>query len=173
MSSPAITALIQAFRTEWWYVTGWLETPDKKPLGFQITFFRSATDHDTSNPSRFAPRQLIIAHAALSDPAAGRLLHDQKSAREGFDLAYAKEGNTDVKLYDWNMVREENGRYQTTITADNFVLRFSLTPSQAPMLQGDNGFSRKGPRPSRQATTTASRTCEWPEPFFIMARKKL
>jgi predicted secreted hydrolase len=137
------------FRTEWWYVTGWLETPDKKPLGFQITFFRSATDHDPSNPSRFAPRQLIIAHAALSDPAAGRLLHDQKSAREGFDLAYAKEGNTDVKLDDWNMVREENGRYQTRITADNFVLRFSLTPSQAPMLQGDDGFSRKGPRPEQ------------------------
>ena len=35
-----------AFRNEWWYVTGWLETPDKKPLGFQITFFRVATEHD-------------------------------------------------------------------------------------------------------------------------------
>ena len=56
-----------AFRNEWWYVTGWLETPDKKPLGFQITFFRVATEHDRTNPSRFAPNQLIIAHAALSD----------------------------------------------------------------------------------------------------------
>ena len=59
------------FRNEWWYVTGWLETPDKKPLGFQITFFRVATEHDRANPSRFAPKQLIIAHAALSDPAVG------------------------------------------------------------------------------------------------------
>jgi predicted secreted hydrolase len=138
-----------AFRTEWWYVTGWLETADKKPLGFQVTFFRSATEHDPANPSRFAPRQLIIAHAALSDPAASKLLHGQKSAREGFGLAYAKEGNTDVKLDDWNMRREENGRYQTIITADNFILRLSLTPTQAPMLQGDNGFSRKGPRPEQ------------------------
>jgi predicted secreted hydrolase len=137
------------FRTEWWYVTGWLETADKKALGFQITFFRSATEHDVANPSRFTPRQLIIAHAALSDPAAGKLLHDQKSAREGFGLAYAKEGNTDVKLDDWTILREKNGRYQTSITADNFILRFSLSPTQEPMLQGDNGFSRKGPRPEQ------------------------
>lgn len=134
------------FRTEWWYVTGWLETPDKKPLGFQITFFRSATELDPANPSRFAPKQLIIAHAALSDPAIGKLLHDQKSAREGFGLAYTKEGNTNVKLDDWYMVREENGHYQTFIKAHDFTFRFSLTPTQIPMRQGDKGFSRKGPR---------------------------
>ena len=137
------------FRTEWWYVTGWLETPDKSPLGFQITFFRSATELDTANPSRFAPKQLIIAHAALSDPRAGKLLHDQKSAREGFGLAYTREGNTDVKLDNWHMIREENGRYQTSVSADDFTLRLSLTPSQPPMKQGENGFSRKGPRPEQ------------------------
>lgn len=133
------------FRNEWWYVTGWLETPDKKPLGFQITFFRVATEHDRANPSRFAPTDLIIAHAALTDPAVGKLLHGQKSARDGFDLAYTREGNTDVKLDDWFMLREENGRYQTTIKADDFMLDFSLTPTQPPMLQDHNGFSRKGP----------------------------
>lgn len=137
------------FRTEWWYVTGWLETPDKKPLGFQITFFRAATEIDRANPSRFAPKQLIIAHVALSDPAIGKLLHDQKSAREGFGLAYAKEGNTDVRLDDWRMVREENGRYETTVGARDFTLRLSLNPSQPPMMQDKNGFSRKGPRPEQ------------------------
>ena len=109
-------------------------------------FFRSATELDPANPSRFAPKQLIIAHAALSDPAIGKLLHDQKSAREGFGLAYTKEGNTDVKLDDWHMVREENGRYQTSIKARDFTLRLSLMPSQPPMKQDKNGFSRKGPR---------------------------
>ena len=137
------------FRTEWWYATGWLETPDKKPLGFQITFFRSATEHDPANPSRFAPKQLIIAHTALSDPFAGKLLHDQKSAREGFGLAYAKEGNTDVKLDAWRLIRDAAGRYQVTVTARDFSLSLALTPSQAPMLQGNNGFSRKGPKPEQ------------------------
>lgn len=137
------------FRTEWWYATGWLETPDKKPLGFQVTFFRFATDHDADNPSRFAPKQLIIAHAALSDPAEGKLLHDQKIARAGFGLAYAKEDNTDVKLDDWTFVRDANGRYQAKLAARGFTLDLSLAPSQTPMLQGENGVSRKGPKPAQ------------------------
>ena len=142
-------------------------------MGFRSLFSALPPTTIPSNPSRFAPRQLIIAHAALSDPAAGKLLHDQKSAREGFGLAYAKEGDTDVKLDDWNMLREEDGRYQTSITADNFVLRFSLTPIQRPCCKGITAFHARDRDPSRQATTTASRTCEWREPFFIMARKKL
>ncbi len=137
------------FRTEWWYVTGWLQTPDQKPLGFQITFFRSATGHDAANPSRFAPKQLIIAHAALSDPGVGKLLHDQKSAREGFGLAHAKQGNTDVKLGDWRFARDADGRYRVHATARDFTLSIALTPTQAPMLQGERGFSRKGPKPEQ------------------------
>lgn len=137
------------FRTEWWYATGWLETPEGQPLGFQLTFFRSATDHDPANPSRFAPRQLIIAHAALSDPRLGKLLHDQKSAREGFGLAYAREGNTDVKLDDWTLVRDAQGSYRATLAARDFTLELTLEPTQPPMLQGENGFSRKGPRPEQ------------------------
>jgi predicted secreted hydrolase len=69
-----------------------------------VTFFRSASSHDRANPSQFAPKQLIIGHAALSDPANGKLLHDQR-AREGFGLSYAKTGDTDVKLEDWHMLR--------------------------------------------------------------------
>ncbi|MBE7526218.1 MAG: carotenoid 1,2-hydratase [Burkholderiales bacterium] len=134
------------YRIEWWYVTGWLETPAGKPLGFQITFFRVATQADQDNPSHFAPKQLIVAHAALSDPAIGKLQHDQKVVREGFDLAYARTGDTDVRLDDWFLVREADGRYHTQIEAEDFTLAFSLTPSQPLMLQGENGFSRKGPR---------------------------
>ena len=137
------------FRTEWWYVTGWLQTSDGKPLGFQITFFRSATDHDADNPSRFAPKQLIIAHAALSDPSVGKLLHEQKSAREGFGHAYARKGNTDVKLDEWRFVRDADGRYRASLPGRDFTLDLALTPTQPPMLQGENGFSRKGPKPEQ------------------------
>lgn len=137
------------YRTEWWYATGWLETSGGKPLGFQVTFFRSATGHDTANPSRFAPKQLVIAHAALSDPGAGRLLHDQRSAREGFGIAFAREGNTDVKLDDWNFVRAPDGIYNARVTARGFTLQLALKPTQAPMLQGEQGYSRKGPKPAQ------------------------
>ncbi|HYD97247.1 MAG TPA: carotenoid 1,2-hydratase [Noviherbaspirillum sp.] len=149
LSFPADFGAHPAFRTEWWYATGWLEIPDGKPVGFQVTFFRSATEHDAGNPSRFAPRQLIVAHAALSDPAVGRLLHDQRSAREGFGHAHAKEGDTDVRLGDWRFVRKPDGRYEASLPARDFTLALTLTPTQPPLLQGDRGFSRKGPRPEQ------------------------
>lgn len=133
------------FRTEWWYATGWLTTPDGKPLGFQITFFRSATENDRANPSAFAPTQLIISHAALSDPSVGKLLHDQKSARAGFGLADAKVGNTDVALDNWRLVRDVDGHYEVNVEARDFTLKFALIPTQLPLLQGNHGYSRKGP----------------------------
>lgn len=137
------------FRTEWWYVTGWLNTPDKQPLGFQVTFFRSATEHEANNTSRFAPKQLIVAHAALSDPALGKLVHDQKIARAGFGLAQASETTTDVKLHHWTMRRHNDGRYVVQLPAREFTLSLTLTPTQPLMLQGDAGYSRKGPHPSQ------------------------
>jgi len=146
---PQDTGAHAAFRTEWWYATGWLTTPDNHPLGFQITFFRSATGHDAADPSAFAPSQLIIAHAALSDPAAGHLTHDQRIARQGFGLAYAKPDNTDVKLDAWKIVRAGDGHYDVTVDANGFALHLALTPTQAPLVQGKRGYSLKGPRPEQ------------------------
>jgi len=146
---PRDTGAHPAFRTEWWYATGWLETPEHQPLGFQITFFRSATGHAANDPSAFAPTQLIIAHAALSDPMLGRLVHDQKIARQGFGLAYAQTGNTDVRLDTWRMVRAPDGHYDVDADAAGFALHLAFTPTQAPLLQGDHGYSRKGPLPEQ------------------------
>ncbi|WP_329601734.1 lipocalin-like domain-containing protein [Paraburkholderia antibiotica] len=146
---PQDTGAHPAFRTEWWYATGWLNTPDNQPLGFQITFFRTATGHDATDPSAFAPAQLIIAHAAVSDPAIGHLAHDQRIARQGFGLAYAKPANTDVKLDAWKMIRAADGHYDVTIDARGFSLHLVLAPTQAPLVQGERGYSRKGPRPEQ------------------------
>jgi len=137
------------FRTEWWYATGWLQTPDGKPLGFQITFFRSATEHARNNPSQFAPTQLIVAHAALSDPAIGKLQHDQRITRAGFDLAKVSESTTDIKLGRWAMRRETDGRYLVNLPARDFSFSLRLTPTQPLLLQGVNGYSRKGPKPEQ------------------------
>ena len=134
------------FKTEWWYVTGWLERPDKKPLGFQVTFFRSRTGAADSNPSAFAARQLIVAHAAVSDPDRGHLVHDQRSGRQGFDLNYAKSGITDLKLGDWTMRRGPDGDYQVAIKSKELDLRLTLRPTAPPLLQGEGGFSQKGPQ---------------------------
>jgi predicted secreted hydrolase len=89
------------FRIEWWYVTGQVEDGESKvkaSRGFQVTFFRVRTGLGTDNPSQFAPRQVLFAHAAIADPVNGKLHHAQRSARTGFDLVYAREGGLDVRL---------------------------------------------------------------------------
>lgn len=134
------------FRTEWWYLTGWLEGERDEPLGFQITFFRSRPGVDEDNPSRFAARQLLFAHAAISDPKRGALLHMEKSAREGFGLAVATENALDVHIDDWRM-RREGAKYRAAASGKEFSIDIEWRQTQPPLLQGDRGFSQKGPAP--------------------------
>lgn len=135
-----------AFRTEWWYVTGWLDTGDGESLGFQVTFFRTRPDVPQDNPSAFAPRQLIIAHAALSDPARARLRHDQRIARASHGLAGAAVDDTRVWLQDWRLERQGD-RYVTKIAAEEFALDLEMAIRQPPVLNGVGGYSQKGREP--------------------------
>ncbi len=134
------------FRIEWWYVTGWLEDEDRQPLGFQVTFFRVRPGIAESNPSAFAPKQVLFGHAAIAEPRHGRLRHAERSARAGFDLAYAREGRVDVRLDDWSM-RQDGPVYRADVGGAEFRMQLDLRPTQSPLLQGDRGFSRKGPTP--------------------------
>ncbi len=138
-----------AYRTEWWYVTGWLKGADGSPFGFQVTFFQSRLAIDQRNPSRFAPRHVLFAHAALSDAKGGRMLHDQRAARAGFGLARAATSNTDLRLQNWTLKRLPDGRFRTRIPAAGFMLDLEFRPTQPPLLQGQAGYSRKGPLSSQ------------------------
>ena len=136
------------FRTEWWYLTGWVKDARGGDLGIQITFFRNRPRVADDNPSRFAPRQLLFAHAALADAKTGRLLHDQRAARAGFGLADAREGRTDVVLDDWSL-RQTAGGYSARIAAREFAYALDFKSTQPVLLQGDRGLSRKGPHPAQ------------------------
>ncbi len=137
------------FRTEWWYLTGWLQTAAGTPLGFQVTFFRSRPPLDQSNPSRFAPKELLFAHAAVSDPALGKLLHEQRAARSGFEIAEAARDDTNVHIGAWFLQRAADGTYRTTVDARDFTLDVALEPTQPLLLQGARGYSSKGPLPAQ------------------------
>ncbi|USI74812.1 carotenoid 1,2-hydratase [Sphingomonas morindae] len=139
-----------AFRTEWWYVTGTL-APERggAPLGFQITFFRVRPRIGEDQPSRFAPRQILLAHAALSDPALGRLRHAERAARAGFGLAGAALGDADVRLRDWRLRRLPDGRFVAHVAGEGFALDLAFRPRQPVLLEGEGGYSRKGPRPEQ------------------------
>ena len=130
------------FRTEWWYVTGWLDGP----IGFQLTFFRARPQESSDNPSAFNPRQVLFAHAALTDPKVGHLLHDQLAARAGQSLAEAELGRTGVWIDDWSLALEGD-RYRAKVAARDFEFDLTLLAGEKPVLQGEHGYSRKGRRP--------------------------
>ena len=139
---------------EWWYATGWLhdaQAASPAPaFGFQLTFFRSRTGLAEQLDSRFAARQLLFAHAALTDLAGQRLLHAERIARWNGDpgavRASASLTDTRVHIGDWRLQRE-SGAYRAALgdEASGFAYRLTLTPTQPLLLQGDAGYSRKGP----------------------------
>jgi len=131
------------FRSEWWYITGWVQDARGNNFGVQVTFFRNRPRVAEANPSAFAPRQLVFAHAAIADARHGKLRHDQRAARTGFGLAEAREETTDVWIGDWSLKLIDDS-YVAKIAARDFEfdLRFA---SREPFLpQGEQGFSRKG-----------------------------
>ena len=136
------------FRTEWWYLTGWVKDARGGDLGIQITFFRNRPRVAEDNPSRFAPGQLLFAHAALADARTGTLLHDQRAARAGFGLAEAQQGRTDVAIDDWSLRQTARG-YSARIAAREFEYALDFKATQPVLLQGERGLSRKGPKPEQ------------------------
>jgi predicted secreted hydrolase len=142
------------FRTEWWYFTGWFEAEGlNAPVGVQITFFRNAPDTDTDNPSRLAPTQLLFAHAAVAMPGHGQLLHADKALRAGLgDTTMGpvdERGHFHLRLGNWHLQLNPDESWQARIDAQPFELDLRFVPTQAPWLQGDRGFSRKGPSPAQ------------------------
>ena len=131
------------FRTEWWYVTGYVKSGERE-FGFQVTFFRSRVDATQGMASKFAAKQLIFAHGAVTDVQNKKLLHDQRIAREGFDIARAELPDTDVQIKDWSLKRDKLG-YKAQLVGNGFKLALNLTPTQTVLLQGEDGLSRKGP----------------------------
>jgi predicted secreted hydrolase len=122
---------------EWWYATGWLhdaQAVNPSPaFGFQLTFFRSRTGLAEQLKSRFAARQLLFAHAAWNG--------DEAAVRAAAALADKR-----VHIGDWRLQRE-GAAYRAALgdEAAGFAYRLTLTPTQPLLLQGEAGFSRKGP----------------------------
>ena len=152
LSFPADHGAHPDYRTEWWYITGWLEDGAGNERGFQVTFFRVRTGIGEDNPSRFAPRQLILAHAAVADPATGHLLHAERVARAFDPLAGAAVGHTQAWIGTWRLEGEDQGaaagdRYRARVQAEAFGFDLHFEAPGTPVLNGAQGFSQKAPDP--------------------------
>jgi predicted secreted hydrolase len=136
-------------RTEWWYITGHAESGGRS-FGFQVTFFRSRVDATQGMRSQFAARQVLFAHAAITDVEGRKLWHDDRIARAGFGVAEAATGDARLRLRDWSLVREGDA-WHAVLPAKGFALDLHCAATQPVLLQGRQGLSRKGPE-ERQAS---------------------
>lgn len=150
LNFPADFGAHPAQGIEWWYLTGLLGDRDGAPprYGYQLTFFRVPGPAAADHPSGLAAKQLLLGHVALSDLAARKQRHAQRLLRTLPGAVQALEGDCDVKLRDWTLRREGDG-LRAVFGGPGFALELELASPDAPLLQGDAGLSRKGPKPGQ------------------------
>ena len=144
------------FQTEWWYYTGNLTAKTGEHFGYQLTFFRRALappDQRTSRDSAWAADQVYMAHLALTDVSSGKHYAFEKLARGAAGLAGAQAEPFRVWLEDWSVVGPSAGQARLRASVKdvasnlNLSLDLNLADLKGPILQGDQGYSRKGPEP--------------------------
>jgi predicted secreted hydrolase len=138
-----------AFRTEWWYFTGHLWTPDgTRRFGYQLTFFRQASPPAAwKGLPAWRSDQLHLAHAALTDDTGRRFLVDERLDRAGL-LAGTSEAGLEVFQQDWSAAQDAAGVIHLHMTVRGAVLDLALHPTTPPVIFGEGGVSRKGADPS-------------------------
>ena len=132
------------YKIEWWYYTGNVQTSAGRRFGYQVTFFRVGVDPAPVNPSRWAVRDLYMAHLAVSDPEGGRYRFDEKLTRGGPGLSGAATDRYRVWNEDWTASLDDQGRHVITAASDRAGVDLVLSEGKAPAINGIDGISQKG-----------------------------
>lgn len=145
-------------KTEWWYVTGHLslvDDPQAAPLGYQLTFFRVGLQPAAGREriTAWDPVDLVMAHAAVTDPDGGRHVFSEAIWRAtpflgGFGapgdtvLAWCRApAGTDARWrFTW-----DGEAFGLAARDDRAGLGFDLrcVPTRPVVLHGEGGFSPK------------------------------
>jgi predicted secreted hydrolase len=138
------------FQTEWWYYTGNLDTADGRHFGYEFTIFRRGIlppDRAGERPSDWAAQQIYMGHLAVSDVDGGEFYAHQRLARGASGLAGAENAPYHVWLEDWTIKQTNVNKYILFATNEGIAIELTLTDDKGPVLQGDGGYSQKGPDP--------------------------
>jgi predicted secreted hydrolase len=137
------------FRTEWWYYTGNLETREGRKFGFQLTFFRSALAPEMSaRTSAWATRQAYLSHFTVTDVDGKRFRSFERWGRGALGLAGAEGDPFRVWVGDWSAAAEKDSfPVHLRAAQGDAMLDLLLQEGKPPVLQGDQGLSRKSAEP--------------------------
>ncbi|MEX1071206.1 MAG: lipocalin-like domain-containing protein [Anaerolineales bacterium] len=150
LSFPADFGPHLTYQTEWWYYTGNLETADGRHFGYQFTIFRRAlipVDQSFERSSHWAADQIYMGHLALSDVEGDQFHAFERFARGAAGLAGAESSPYHVWLEDWSITQSDENMYALIAEHEGIRLELQFTDEKGPVLQGDQGFSQKGPEP--------------------------
>jgi predicted secreted hydrolase len=143
-SFPRDHAAHEPYRIEWWYYTGNLTAKDGRRFGYQLTFFRTGVVLKPENPSRWAVRDLYMAHFAVSNIDRESFHSFERLSRAGINWAGADTSVYRVWNGDWEVKRDGQDHLLEARDAD-FELELRLSPSKSEVIHGQNGVSQKGP----------------------------
>lgn len=129
------------YQTEWWYYTGNVKAADGHRFGFELTFFRQGVSRAAGSGPWFV-HDLWMAHMALSDITGQRFYSDERLNRSGPGLAGVDAQNGVVWNGNWQAHISDQSEELRGV-ADKFSLALQLRPVKQPVIQGQNGVSRK------------------------------
>ncbi|MCP3099819.1 carotenoid 1,2-hydratase [Myxococcus sp. K15C18031901] len=139
-----------AFRTEWWYWTGNLETADGRAFGYQFTLFRNALAPEAApRESAWGTRDVYLGHFTVTDVSAGRFHVAERFSRASLGLAGANTRPFRVWLEGWGAQSTGEAMWPVRLHAetDEASLELTLEPGKPPVLEGDRGLSQKSAEP--------------------------
>ncbi len=131
----------EQYQTEWWYYTGNVRAPDGRRFGFELTFFRQGVSR-AANPDPWDVQDLWMAHLALSDISGQHFYHQERLNRAGPGIAGADAASGMVWNGNWQAHIAPQQQDLRAIGND-FTLSFKLVPTKPPVIQGQDGISRK------------------------------
>lgn len=138
------------YQTEWWYYTGNLDTTEGRHFGYQLTFFRRAlipAEQRSQRNSDWATDQVFMGHFALTNVQGNEFNAFERFSRGAAGLSGAQADPYAVWLEDWQVKETNPGTYNLVASQEGIELDLTLTDRKGPILQGDQGYSQKGPDP--------------------------
>ena len=139
------------FRNEWWYLTGNLDGQNGERFGFELTIFRFLLTPSVQRKqaSRWQSDQVYIGHFAISDVGNEQFHVAQRFSRGGMGLAGARAEPFRVWVEDWSIAARPGTATTWRVQAadQDRLLDLNLTQLKPPVLNGQNGLSRKAAEP--------------------------
>lgn len=117
--------------TEWWYVSGHLQTAEGDPFGFEFALFQSIR--------RGAPPG-YAAHFAVTDIGRQRFHYGERTeVAEPFGTRLAQPAGLDLSVDGWTL-RDVPGGFSISAGLETVALQIELIPSKPAAIHNETGI---------------------------------